>query len=72
MAAAVERSILITLRARIEPAERDAVIVTLQRHHLAGNPVTSDAEAVRVPDAALALVHDWLHEFEMASWTDDA
>ena len=58
-----ERSVLLTLRARIDPAFRDVVFVSLRQYRPRdGADVDEAAEAGGVDDA-LAVLRGWLEAF---------
>lgn len=58
-----ERTLLITARARIDPAFPESVFVSLRRYQLSNGREPGEAIEVAAVDDALMILGRWLEEF---------
>lgn len=63
MAAPSERTVLITLRARVDRDLDQPPVITARRHLLRGAEVDEEKIVVSSAEAALGAARDWLSEF---------
>ena len=58
-----ERTLLITARARLDPAFPESVFVSLRRYQLSNGKEPGEAIEVGAVDDALVVLEKWLEEF---------
>lgn len=61
-----ERTLLITLRARLDPEASTGPVITVRRHDLSPTGASEQVEVTASAEEALGIVRDWLSEFAVA------
>ena len=61
-----ERTLLITLRARLDPEASTGPVITVRRLDLSSSVASEQVEVSASAEEALGIVRDWLSEFAVA------